>query len=51
MTHFVRQRIDAYKVPRTVEFVDGPSRDDAGNARRSAVPAEIIAQLQAPPRP
>ena len=26
-----------YKVPRTVEFVDTPLRDDAGKARRSAV--------------
>jgi len=36
-----------YKVPRTVEFVDSPLRDEAGKARRSAVRAEIIARLQA----
>jgi bile acid-coenzyme A ligase len=33
-----------YKVPRTVEFVDRPLRDDAGKARRSAVRAEVIAR-------
>jgi bile acid-coenzyme A ligase len=34
-------------VPRTVEFVDTPLRDDAGKARRSAVRAEVITRLQA----
>jgi bile acid-coenzyme A ligase len=33
-----------YKVPRTVEFVDRPLRDDAGKARRSAVRADVIAR-------
>ena len=42
MTGFLRERIADYKVPRTVEFVDSPLRDDAGKARRSAVRAEII---------
>jgi bile acid-coenzyme A ligase len=51
VTHFLRKRIDAYKVPRTVEFVDCPLRDDAGKARRSAVRAEIIARLDAAARP
>ncbi len=37
----------AYKVPRTVEFVDRPLRDDAGKARRSAVRDEVIARRQA----
>ena len=44
---FLRERIEAYKVPHTVEFVSTPLRDDAGKARRSAVRAEIIARLEA----
>jgi bile acid-coenzyme A ligase len=44
---FLRELIAAYKVPRTVEFVDTPLRDDAGKARRSAVRAEVITRLQA----
>jgi bile acid-coenzyme A ligase len=39
---FLRGRLEGYKVPHTVEFVDRPLRDDAGKARRSAVRAEII---------
>jgi acyl-CoA synthetase (AMP-forming)/AMP-acid ligase II len=41
---FLKDRIAAYKVPRTVEFTDTPLRDDAGKARRSAVRDEIIAR-------
>ena len=44
---FSHERIAGYKVPRTVEFVDTPLRDDAGKARRSAVRAEIMARLRA----
>jgi bile acid-coenzyme A ligase len=44
---FVAQRLSDYKVPRSVEFVDTPLRDDAGKARRSAVRDEVIARLQA----
>lgn len=43
---FVAQRLADYKVPRMVEFVDTPLRDDAGKARRSAVRDEVIARLQ-----
>ncbi len=43
---FLAERIAAYKVPRTVEFVDKPLRDDAGKARRSAVRAEVMARLR-----
>ncbi|MDP7704402.1 MULTISPECIES: AMP-binding protein [unclassified Mycobacterium] len=43
---FVGERLAAYKVPRIVEFVDAPLRDDAGKARRSAVRDTIIARLQ-----
>jgi bile acid-coenzyme A ligase len=44
---FVADRLAGYKVPRTVEFVDTPLRDDAGKARRSLVRDEILARLQA----
>jgi bile acid-coenzyme A ligase len=43
---FLRDRIEAYKVPQFVEFVSTPLRDDAGKARRSAVRTEVIARLQ-----
>lgn len=42
---FVADHLAAYKVPRTVEFVDTPLRDDAGKARRSAVRDEVVARL------
>jgi bile acid-coenzyme A ligase len=41
---FLTDRLERYKVPRTVEFTDTPLRDDAGKARRSAVRDEIIAR-------
>jgi bile acid-coenzyme A ligase len=41
---FLSQRLAGYKVPRNVEFVDRPLRDDAGKARRSAVRDEVIAR-------
>jgi bile acid-coenzyme A ligase len=44
---FVAERLADYKVPRSVEFVDTPLRDDAGKARRSAVRDEVIARLRA----
>ncbi|WP_205875965.1 AMP-binding protein [Mycobacterium camsae] len=43
---FAGDRLAAYKVPRIVEFVDAPLRDDAGKARRTAVRDAVIAQLQ-----
>jgi bile acid-coenzyme A ligase len=45
---FLRERISAYKVPHTVEFVDTPLRDEAGKARRSAVRAEVMARSRPP---
>lgn len=42
---FVAERLSEYKVPRSVEFVDTPLRDDAGKARRTAVRDEVIARL------
>jgi bile acid-coenzyme A ligase len=47
---FLSGRLASYKVPRTVEFVDRPLRDDAGKARRSAVREEIISRRQAQSR-
>ncbi|GAB7066846.1 AMP-binding protein [Mycobacterium hodleri] len=44
---FLAERLAGYKVPRTVEFVDRPLRDDAGKARRSAVREEVVARLRA----
>lgn len=41
---FVAERLADYKVPRGVEFVDTPLRDDAGKARRTAVRDEVIAR-------
>jgi bile acid-coenzyme A ligase len=38
----VGQRLVRYKVPRSVELVDGPLRDDAGKVRRSALRADRI---------
>ena len=45
---FLRERIAGYKVPRTVEFVGTPLRDDAGKARRSAVRAQVMGRLRPP---
>lgn len=42
---FIGERLSEYKVPRSVEFVDIPLRDDAGKARRTAVRDEVIARL------
>jgi bile acid-coenzyme A ligase len=42
---FVAERVASYKVPRTVEFVDRPLRDDAGKARRTAVRDDVIARV------
>ena len=47
VAEFVAQRLSDYKVPRSVEFVDTPLRDDAGKARRSAVRDDVIARLRA----
>ncbi len=39
---WVGERLVRYKVPRAVELVDGPLRDDAGKMRRSALRAERL---------
>lgn len=46
---FAAERIDRYKVPRSVEFTDRPLRDDAGKVRRSALRAERTPPPAAPP--
>jgi bile acid-coenzyme A ligase len=43
---FLGERIAPYKVPRTVEFVETPLRDDAGKARRSAVRDQVMGRLR-----
>ncbi len=45
ITAFVAQRLADYKVPRGVEFVDTPLRDDAGKARRTAIRDEVISRM------
>ena len=44
---FLADRVAAYKVPRTIEFVDRPLRDEAGKARRSAVREEVMSRTRA----
>jgi len=39
---FVGERLVRYKVPRSVELVDEPLRDDAGKVRRAALRAERV---------
>lgn len=41
----VASRLVGYKVPRSVEFIDQPLRDDAGKVRRSAMRDEATARL------
>ena len=40
------ERLVRYKIPRTLEFVDSPLRDDAGKVRRSALREERIQVTQ-----
>ena len=39
---FLGERLVRYKLPRSVEFVDEPIRDDAGKVRRAALRAERL---------
>lgn len=43
LLEFLAERLAVYKLPRTVEYVSNPLRDDAGKVRRSALRAERIA--------
>lgn len=40
---FLRERLSAYKLPRSVEFTSDPLRDEAGKVRRSALRAARLA--------
>jgi bile acid-coenzyme A ligase len=44
LTH-VRSRLEPIKVPRSVERVDVPLRDEAGKVRRSALRAQRMRAL------
>lgn len=50
---FLAERLVAYKLPRSIEFVDEPLRDEAGKVRRSALRADRLAllatEVHAPP--
>lgn len=47
---FLRERLVTYKLPRTVELVDEPLRDDAGKVRRGELrAAHLAARASAPP--
>ena len=39
---FAAERLTRYKLPKSIEFADGPLRDDAGKARRSALREERL---------
>jgi bile acid-coenzyme A ligase len=45
LTAFLEDRLVIYKVPRSIEFVDVPLRDDAGKARRTQLRDEAVARL------
>lgn len=49
LLEFVSQRLVRYKIPRSVELMEKPLRDDAGKARRSAMRDEAIARLASQP--
>lgn len=42
LLEFLAERLAVYKLPRTVEYVSEPLRDDAGKVRRSALRAERL---------
>jgi len=42
---FLADRIVRYKIPRSIEFIDQPLRDDAGKVRRSQMRDEAIARI------
>ena len=39
---YLRERLATYKLPRSIEVVTEPLRDDAGKVRRSALRAERL---------
>ncbi len=44
LREFLADRLVAYKMPRSFEFVNEPLRDDAGKVRRAALRAERVGQ-------
>jgi bile acid-coenzyme A ligase len=42
LTAFLAERLARYKLPRTIEYVDQPLRDEAGKVRRAALRAERV---------
>jgi bile acid-coenzyme A ligase len=46
---FLGERLVRYKIPRSIEFLDEPLRDDAGKVRRSAMREAAIARRSAGP--
>jgi bile acid-coenzyme A ligase len=44
---FLADRLVRYKIPRSVEFIDQPLRDDAGKVRRSQMRDEAIERMKA----
>jgi bile acid-coenzyme A ligase len=44
LLQFLAERLVAYKLPRTIEFVDEALRDDAGKVRRSALRAQRLSR-------
>jgi bile acid-coenzyme A ligase len=46
---FLGDRLVRYKIPRSIEFVDQPLRDDAGKVRRSAMRDAAIARMSVGP--
>lgn len=50
LASFVAERLAHHKVPRSVEFVDTPLRDDAGKARRAAVRDAVVSRLTSRPQ-
>jgi bile acid-coenzyme A ligase len=49
ITAFLGDRLVRYKIPRSIEFVDEPLRDDAGKVRRSAMRDAAIARMSVGP--
>jgi bile acid-coenzyme A ligase len=45
---FTAERLVTYKIPRTIEFVDTPLRDDAGKVRRSALRSARMTEAEGP---
>ncbi len=50
LLRFLGERLVRYKVPRTIEIVNEPLRDDAGKVRRTTLRAERLASMAEPSR-